>query len=167
MWFDYRTQNVLIEAGLVFEHEVFESNVVWFSNTKCLNQMWFGYRTRMGWICWQGSLGEHSDRDGLWERDQLSVFLYLFVFICIYICIMCIYICVYVVSICIFVLISILRFYIYIYIYRERERERIIYRYVLFICRYAYIFYTCVGGLFHFFLHFFENTTTRNLRNGV
>ena len=98
MWFDYLTQKVLIEAGLAFEHEMFESNVLWFSNTKCLNQMWFGFRTRMGWICWQGSPGEHSDRDGLWERDRLSVFIYLFVFICIYICIMCIYMCVYVCS---------------------------------------------------------------------
>ena len=135
-WFGFRTRNVWIKCGLAYEQEMFawnvvwcsntrcfESNVVWFSNTNCLNQTWFGLRTRIGWICWQGSLGEHSDRDGLWERDRLSVFIYLFVFICIYICIMCIYICVYVciyMYICTYIYTQVL----HIHIEREREKEK-------------------------------------------
>jgi len=98
MWFGVRTRNVWIRVGYVLEQEMFESkvvwcsntrcfesNVVWFSNTNCLNQTWFGLRTRIGWICWQGSLGEHSDRDGRWERDLLSVFLYIYIYTYIYI----------------------------------------------------------------------------------
>ena len=33
-WFSFRTRNVWIKSGLKFEHEMFKSIAVWFSNSK-------------------------------------------------------------------------------------------------------------------------------------
>ena len=62
-WFDFRTRSLWIKCGLIFEHELFGSMLVWFSNTKmfdqswfdfpntkCLNLVWFDYWTRNVWI---------------------------------------------------------------------------------------------------------------------
>ena len=59
MWFGFRTRNVWNKGGLVVEHEMFESNVVLFSTTKCLIRSWFVFRTRNVLIKW-GSIYAHE-----------------------------------------------------------------------------------------------------------